>query len=623
MILGTAGHIDHGKTTLVKALTGVDTDRLPEEKRRGITIVLGFAPLTLAGLGTIGVVDVPGHEAFVKTMVAGATGIDIGLLVIAADEGIMPQTREHAAILEHLGVDRGVVALTKSDLVDDDWLELVRAEVGAFLEHSALRDAAIIPVSATTGKGLPELRAELLKLAKEVPKKVSNDLFRLPIDRVFTVKGTGTVVTGTVWSGELSDGATVRVLPQDLTLRVRGLQNHNHAVQTIHAGDRAAIALAGVDVDQVPRGSVVVSDPLWQPTQLARAEITLNDAITLGPRTKLRFHVGTSDVGATITFTDQPKPQPKPQPERPGPRPGPRPGRLRFDQPIVLRAGDRFVLRRTSPLETIGGGTIIDPLTPRRSRPITKNEERRTLLRLYMEEAGSAGLDLTILPQRLGLKPSDVEPLVKTLKSDAVRVGNRIWSSAVAEQASKAIRKQVADHHKAKPLEKGAPVSDLRASACVAPELFDHLLNDLVASKKLSSDGGLIRQPGFSVELSGAEDKLAKSVMADLESAGAEPPSVGELTQKFGDRVGNILRFLERNQSVVKVEPDRYYAAGALQTLLDRLADVMHENREYSPAELREALGTSRKYLIPLLEYCDRRALTIRTDTGRRWRRNP
>ena len=301
MILGTAGHIDHGKTTLVKALTGVDTDRLPEEKRRGITIDLGFAPLELEGVGTIGIVDVPGHEAFVRTMVAGATGIDMALLVIAADEGVMPQTREHLAILDHLGVSRGVVALTKSDMADGDWLDLVRADVAAFLESSRLAGSRIIPVSATRGEGIAELRRALVAMAKQVPARRSDDLFRLPIDRVFTVKGTGTVVTGTVWSGSLSDGASVRILPWDRDSRVRGLQTHGRSVTTIHAGDRAAIALAGVEVEELSRGFVLVSDPSWEASRSLRAEVSLAPDVNLGPRTRVRFHLGTSEVGARVS----------------------------------------------------------------------------------------------------------------------------------------------------------------------------------------------------------------------------------------------------------------------------------------------------------------------------------
>jgi selenocysteine-specific elongation factor len=626
MILGTAGHIDHGKTTLVKALTGVDTDRLPEEKRRGITIVLGFAPLELDGIGTVGVVDVPGHEAFVRTMVAGATGIDLALFVIAADEGIMPQTREHLAVLEHLGVSRGVVALTKSDMVDADWLEMVRDEVHAFLAASPLATSDIIPVSATKGLGIAELRAALAKAAASVPQKQSGDIFRLPVDRVFTVKGTGTVVTGTVWSGELRDGATVTVLPERRELRVRGLQNHGHAVDTIHAGDRAAIALAGVDVAEISRSSVVVSDAHWEMTKVARAAVTIDSAVTLRPRTRLRLHVGTSDVSVRVVITS---------PREAGtrdlhsnmdgrvttlPAVPAVPVRLRFESPLTLRAGDRFVLRGGTPVSTIGGGVIIDPLPAKRTRPIPASAKPADLLRLYIEEAGPAGLDAATLPQRLGLKPSQIDPLVSQLKSTVIRVGSVLWSAELLDRVSKSIRKQVAEHHKSKPLEKGAPVADLRAAAKVPAQLFDHVLQDLVASKKLSSDAGLIRQPGFSAELSGTDDALASAALATLTAAGPEPPSIAELIQKHGDKVANVLRFLERSGAVVKVEADRYYEVTALTALIARLGAVMSESREYSPAELREALSTSRKFLIPFLEYCDRRGLTIRSETGRRWK---
>src|SRR5258705_4020340 len=302
MILGTAGHIDHGKTTLVRALTGVDTDRLPEEKRRGITIDLGFAPLTLEGIGTLGVVDVPGHEAFVRTMVAGATGIDLALLVVAADEGVMPQTREHLAILSLLGVSSGVVALTKSDLVDAEWLALVDEAVRATLAPTRLAGAAIVPVSATSGAGLEALRAALAAAARAIPTRSGDDIFRLPIDRAFTVKGTGTVVTGTVWSGALSRDATVRLLPADQAVRVRGLHAHGHAVEPGQAGGPAALALAGVDLDQVARGAVLVQGSAWQATRVLRADVALlaDAPRALGPRSRVRLHLGTSDVSARL-----------------------------------------------------------------------------------------------------------------------------------------------------------------------------------------------------------------------------------------------------------------------------------------------------------------------------------
>jgi selenocysteine-specific elongation factor len=608
VILGTAGHIDHGKTTLVKALTGVDTDRLPEEKRRGITIDLGFAPLELEGVGTVGIVDVPGHEAFVRTMVAGATGIDMALLVIAADEGVMPQTREHLAILDHLGVSRGVVALTKSDMADGDWLDLVRADVAAFLESSRLAGARIIPVSATRGEGIAELRRALVAVAKEVPARRSDDLFRLPIDRVFTVKGTGTVVTGTVWSGSLSDGASVRILPWDRESRVRGLQTHGHSVTTIHAGDRAAIALAGVEVDELSRGFVLVSDPSWEASRSLRAEVSLGADVVLGPRTRVRFHLGTSEVGARVVIPSEARDLLV------------RPARIVLDSPVVLRAGDRFVLRRSSPLETIGGGVVVDPLPPRRAKPWPAGLELRDRLRRMVDESGVVGVAVSRLPQRLGLEPSAIPAMIASARNEVVAVGDRLWPAAVLEDLGKTIRKHVAEHHRTKPLDRGAPVNDLRAKARVPEALFDHVLGALVESRKLTSDAGVIRQPGFSAGLSGAEEKVAQAALAELSAAGGEPPTVGEMTPRLGPALGNVMRFLERTGAVIQVEPGRYYTKESLAAVLDRLKAAMPERREYTPAELREALGTSRKFLIPLLEYCDRQALTIRGEAGRIWR---
>ncbi|MGZ8491751.1 MAG: selenocysteine-specific translation elongation factor, partial [Gemmatirosa sp.] len=301
MIVGTAGHIDHGKTALVRALTGVDTDRLPEEKRRGITIDLGFAPLALDGVGTAGVVDVPGHEAFVRTMLAGATGIDVALVVVAADEGVMPQTREHLAILDLLGVRSAVVALTKADLVDDEWLALVTEDVRAALP-APLADAPIIPTSIVAPRGIVELQAALVDAVRALPGRRDDDLFRLPIDRAFSVRGTGTVVTGTVWSGALARDAQVRLLPSGRSVRVRLLQSHGREVDRVGPGARAAVALVGVEVGEVGRGTLLVTDDAWAAAGVWRADVALlGDAPQpLGPRTAVRLHLGTSEVGARV-----------------------------------------------------------------------------------------------------------------------------------------------------------------------------------------------------------------------------------------------------------------------------------------------------------------------------------
>ncbi|HEX5577097.1 MAG TPA: selenocysteine-specific translation elongation factor, partial [Gemmatimonadaceae bacterium] len=302
MILGTAGHIDHGKTALVRALTGVDTDRLPEEKRRGITIDLGFAPLMIEGIGTIGVVDVPGHEAFVRTMVAGASGIDMALVVVAADEGVMPQTREHLEILSLLGIRHGVVAITKSDLVDDDWLALVRADVQSAITRTSMQDASMIAVSALAGTGLSELKARIAEVAAAVEMRQSpDDLFRLPVDRAFTIKGTGTVVTGTVWSGSLGRDSTVIVQPGGRRFRVRGLQSHGKAVDLVAAGDRAAIALAGCEVSDVGRGCTLIDTADWATTREMECSVEMDEVSAgISPRTRLRLHLGTAEPGARV-----------------------------------------------------------------------------------------------------------------------------------------------------------------------------------------------------------------------------------------------------------------------------------------------------------------------------------
>lgn len=310
MILGTAGHIDHGKTALVRALTGVDTDRLPEEQRRGITIELGFAPLVLPGVGTIGVVDVPGHEAFVRTMLAGASGIDLALLVVAADEGVMPQTREHLAILGLLGIPTGVVALTKVDLVDADWLALVRDDVAAAVAGSPLEQAAQVPVSVVTGVGLDELRRAIAAAAASAPHRPVDDLFRLPVDRAFTVRGTGTVVTGTVWSGQLRKDDTVRILPGGHRARVRGLQTHGRSVDVAEPGSRLAVNLGGVDVADVLRGSTLVTDGAWEPVDVVRADVAFLGGVTIpGPRSRVQLHLGTRDVAARVVAGPSRRPE--------------------------------------------------------------------------------------------------------------------------------------------------------------------------------------------------------------------------------------------------------------------------------------------------------------------------
>jgi selenocysteine-specific elongation factor len=610
MILGTAGHIDHGKTALVRALTGVDTDRLPEEKRRGITIELGFAPLALDGVGTVGVVDVPGHEAFVRTMVAGATGIDLALVVVAADEGVMPQTREHLAILELLGVHRGAVAITKADLVDAEWRALVEEDVRA-ATHGALPDAPIVATSVETGEGIDALRAALAAVARAVPSRDGDDLFRMPVDRAFTIKGTGTVVTGTVWSGTLRRDENVRILGVNRVARVRGIQSHGSQVDAAAPGSRAAIALAGVDVADVPRGSVLVTDPLWQPTTIARAEVRLAPGAdrVVRPRTWVRFHVGTSDVGARVVT--------KHRDAAPGEAFA---ARIVLDEPVVLRAGDRFVLRGSAPLNTIGGGVIVDPYAPRRARPWPVGESGAQRLGRLIDEAGSAGVEVSSLPVRLGLTPTAARALVAGSHDAVLAPGDHL----VAREAIAAIEQGVVDavraHHAAHPLEAGLPIQAVRSGLRAPPEIVDLATANAVRARAIVNAGGSLSLPDWKPTPPPGQQAALDQLLASLTKAGSEPPSVVEASAQLGVDAEPLFRYLERRGDVVQVEQNRYYTHGALKELLARLRTAMQPGKEYSPADLRDVLGFSRKYLIPFLEYCDRAGYTARGPAGRLWR---
>jgi selenocysteine-specific elongation factor len=611
MILGTAGHIDHGKTTLVRALTGVDTDRLPEEKRRGITIDLGFAPLELEGVGTVGVVDVPGHEAFVRTMVAGATGIDLALLVVAADEGVMPQTREHLAILSLLGVRGGVVALTKSDLVEPDWLALVAEDLADVLAASPLAGAPVVPVSAPSGAGLPELRRALAEAALRVPRRASADLFRLPVDRAFTVRGTGTVVTGTVWSGRIARDASLRLLPGGTTVRVRGLQAHGREVGHVEAGDRAALALAGVDLDAVGRGAVLVQGSAWRPSRVLRADVALlaDAPRALGPRTRVRLHLGTSEVSARLVVPSGAL--------APGDR---TPARVVLDAGIVARAGDRFVLRAASPVATLGGGIVTDPQAPVRARPWPGGDASvPTRLGRILEEAGASGVELGDLPVRLGVAPREVEAVTRPLSP--WRVGERLLSGATRRALLDEMVTVLERFHLENPLEPGAPAQWLRSRSRAPEPVSVAVLDALTRDGTVMVDAGTVRRPAFAPRLTGEQQRVADAMLAALAAAGQEPPTVDELATSLGSSaalLGTIARLLARDGRLVAVEAARYYRDATVAELLGRLRAGMAAESDYGPAELREILGFSRKFLIPFLEFCDRTGHTLRDGSGRR-----
>ncbi|HEX4600173.1 MAG TPA: selenocysteine-specific translation elongation factor, partial [Gemmatimonadales bacterium] len=443
-VIGTAGHIDHGKTALVKALTGVDTDRWEEEKRRGITIDLGFAPLPLGDQIQASVVDVPGHEGFVRNMLAGATGIDVALLVIAADEGIMPQTEEHLAIVELLGVRRGIPVITKRDVAEPEWLDLVRGEVVARLANSRVRWEAPVATSVVSGDGLDELRAALGRVAADVVERPADDLFRLPIDRVFALAGAGTVVTGSTWSGTVAVGDAVRLLPLGREVRVRSIEVHGEQAPRAVPGRRTALALVGVDKSELERGHVVVTGSGWEATTLLDVAVELLPGARrpIAARTRVRVHLGTAEVLARVLGV---------RAVAPGERGL---ARLALERPLVARGGDRFVLRSFSPVTTIGGGVVLDPFPRRRSRlrqrAIAADQTPAARLATFATEAGLVGLALDGLPVRLGVPPNGVGPLLAQAGVGLLTLSDRVVArEAVASEATRLgelVHRYHADH---------------------------------------------------------------------------------------------------------------------------------------------------------------------------------
>lgn len=611
MIVGTAGHIDHGKSALVAALTGRRMDRLAEERRRGITIELNFAPLDLGDGIIAGVVDVPGHEDFVRTMVAGASGVDLALLVVAADEGIMPQTEEHLAILEQLGVPAGIAVVTKADLVEPDWLELVVAELAQRLARSPVAFDPPLAVSVVSGAGLAELRERLRRRAGLLVRRARDDAFRLPVDRAFSLPGVGTVVTGTAWSGSVTVGDRVLLLPDGVEGRVRSIESHDRPLPRSEPGARIGIGIAGIERAQARRGSVLVTpDFPWVPTQALDVEVSLLATAPrpLAPRTRVRFHLGTAEVLARVLPRE---------PIEPG---GRGLARLRLEAPVVARGEDRFVLRSFSPVTTIGGGRVLDPRPPLRGA--------RWLGDLAAERAGSRlralierrprprGLESAALPIMLGLPPR--EALAAARGEPGLRSVGDYWIPAplLEDTAARALA-LVKDHHRRNPAERGMPLETLRRSLRVPTWLADAALDELARARRLVTANGVARLAGFEPRVDGGEAAI-EAVVELLSRAGLTPPSLAELERQTGRRdVAALLRLAAEQGRVEAVERDRYYTAEALRRFTEAVRELGQAGEIY-PAALRERLGISRKYLIPLLEWADGRGITVRVGDARR-----
>jgi|HubBroStandDraft_6_1064221.scaffolds.fasta_scaffold09204_2 selenocysteine-specific elongation factor len=626
VIVGTAGHIDHGKSSLVEALTGTNPDRLEEEKRRGITLDLGFAFLDLDGV-RLGLVDVPGHERFVRNMLAGAGGIDLVLLVIAADEGIKPQTREHFEICSLLGVPRGIIAITKSDLVDDDTLGLVRLEIEEFVRGSFLEGAPIVPVSARSDAGLDELKQVLRFAAREVAAKDATQNFRLPIDRSFAMKGFGTVVTGTLISGAVKLEDEVELYPTRKSLRVRGLHSGGKLIERAVAGQRTAVNLAGIEHEEITRGMVLAPAGLFEATQRVDARVTLLGSVpSLKNRARVHFHQGTAEaIAEVISLNDGGE-------LKAG---GSAFAQLRLDKSLLLLPGDRFILRRYSPVVTIGGGTVLDARAPRHKRKdaaiasflgVLEHGTREQILGALVE-AAPRGMTLPEIVARTGWIEAETRATVDKLASaKRVRILGGAPSVVVPAQAvtacAAAIRKVVETFHRANPLLPGIPKQELRARAGRARvEMFEAALNDLVAARALVATGDLVGQAGREISLSTEETRAKELIEREFENAGLTVPDVASVLAKLpvdAARAQKILQILLREKVLVKISSDLVFHRNTLLKLREMLAKYRKERGTRLPITVfKELTGITRKYAIPLLEHLDREQVTRRAGDER------
>ena len=624
VIVGTAGHIDHGKTALVKALTGIDADRLEEEKRRGITIDIGFAHLDLATPGgetlRLGFVDVPGHERFVRNMLAGVGGIDLVLLVIAADESIKPQTREHFDICRLLSVRRGITVLTKSDLVDAETLEVVRLEVEDFLRGSFLDPAhsPVIPVSSLTGAGLDDLKRELAKVAAEVPAKNSNALARLPIDRVFTMKGFGTVVTGTLVAGTIRKEDELEVFPGGQKVRVRGVQVHDAPAEQSVAGQRTALNLSGTTTEQLARGMTLAPPGTFR--LRSRVDVLfslLPSAKPLKESARVHFHDYTMETIAEVRLYGVK--QLKPGDEQFA--------QLRFAEPVLLLPGDRFILRQFSPVVTIGGGCVLDASPSTRKLPqaevatflttlMTATPEKA--LEARVQRRGIAGLRLQDVPGEMNIRLDEANRLAKA--AGLVWCGPVLVTPSGVALARGSIRSTVEKFHAANPLVAGISREELRERTRIGTEVFQSVLSTMVEKKELEVAGELVHLPGRGVVMKDEEAESKKIIEQAFASAGLKVPALqGVLAGLKVDKVRaqKIVTLLLRDKVLIKISDNLVFHQSALQELRRQMAAYKAKSSKIDVGKFKELTGITRKYAIPLLEYLDRERVTRRVGDER------
>jgi selenocysteine-specific elongation factor len=631
IILGTAGHIDHGKTSLIKAISGTDTDRLKEEKERGITIELGFASLDLPGGQHLGIVDVPGHEKFVKNMVAGATGIDIVVMVIAADEGVMPQTREHMEICTLLGIQHGLIVMTKTDMVDEEWLELALEDIREFSQGTFLEEAPIMPVSSVTGDGIPELIGAINEIAGSIPQRPPSSLFRLPIDRVFTMKGFGTVITGTLVSGKISVGETIMVYPTGITSKVRGIQVHNLSAETAEAGQRTAINFQGLDKAAVKRGEVLSTPDALIASYMVDISFhyLASSKKPLKNRTLVRFHTGTSEVMGYLILLEQEELPPGQTVV----------AQLRLDSPVAIVKDDRFVIRSYSPVRTIGGGQVLNPIPQKHKRlkqdvidglQHLTDEDPEAIISQQIQQAGYGGVSFSHLKIMTNLTDKQLDTALQHLLSKKTITQtdkqNRIYLHQVTfDKLIQKTTEHLAKYHADNPLKAGMPKEELKSKfpQLSDPKVFNLILNQMIKSDQISQEENTVRLSDHRVSL-GADQADIREKMQNIYKKGElQPPYFREVPKLLGvdpNHTKDVMLLLVEEGQIVKTKDDLYFHIDAITELKNRLVDFLKSNEEITTPQFKEMTGASRKYVIPLIEYFDANKVTLRVGDSRKLR---
>jgi selenocysteine-specific elongation factor len=633
IILGTAGHIDHGKTSLIKAVTGTDTDRLKEEKERGITIELGFASLDLPNGQHVGIVDVPGHEKFVKNMVAGATGIDIVVMVIAADEGVMPQTREHMEICTLLGIKHGFVALTKIDMVDEEWLELAIEDVRDFTAGTFLEDTPIVPVSAVKEKGLQEFSRILETICNQLPERSLSNLFRLPVDRVFTMKGFGTVITGSLISGRVQVGDTVMIYPSMITSRVRGIQVHNQGVNMAEAGQRTAINFQGLEKAAIKRGEMLAFPGTLKPSFMVDLllQYLASNKKPIKNRTRVRFHTGTSEILGNLVLLDR-------EELSPGEKAA---VQLRLDEPVCLVKDDRFVIRSYSPVRTIGGGQVLNPIPPKHKRfkadvvqGLQSIAERSTeeLIAYYIDQTGHAGAAFSDLVLMTNITEKALDQQLQALLSrKTVLLVDRDSRIYMHTNSFQQLRQDLTGHleryHKTNPLKAGMPKEELKSKLPpnLSPKLFNLLMNQMLKDGDISVVEDTVHLASHTVALGADQEDIRDKIIQTYKESGLQPPYFKELGKQLTadpSRARDVLNLLVKEGRLVKVKEDLFFDADAVTRLKQQLVEFLTVNGEISTPQFKEMTAASRKYVIPLIEFFDAQNFTIRIGDIRKLRKS-